>query len=124
MIIIFFFYYAVTTLTVQGHAGKLVFGELASSKTKTVCMVGRFHFYEGHALHQTAFPIRIFSLLGVRTLIVTNAAGGLNHEQFRVGDIMIMNDHINMLGMAGHNPLIGLNLERFGPVRLTCGIDQ
>jgi purine-nucleoside phosphorylase len=91
-----------------------VFGTLA--KTKTVCMVGRFHFYEGHPLYQTAYPIRIFHLLGVRILIVTNAAGSLHHSQLGVGNIMVMQDHINMPGMAGHNPLMGLNLDRFGPV--------
>ena len=100
--------------TVQGHAGKLVFGRL--NNIPAVCMVGRLHFYEGWALTQTTFPVRIMSLLGVQLLIVTNAAGSLNHVDHRVGDIMVIKDHINWPGMAGHNPLIGPNLEQFGPV--------
>ena len=98
---------------VPGHSGKLVFGLLNS--VNVVCMVGRFHFYEGHALAQTTYPIRIFSLLGVETLLVTNASGALNAEKFKNGDIMIIRDHISIPGMAGNNPLIGHNLDRFGP---------
>uniref|UniRef100_A0A3B3RBP3 Purine nucleoside phosphorylase n=1 Tax=Paramormyrops kingsleyae TaxID=1676925 RepID=A0A3B3RBP3_9TELE len=94
--------------TVQGHAGQLVFGELNGKQC--ICMKGRFHFYEGYSL---TFPVRVFCLLGVETLIVTNAAGGLNPE-FHVGDIMVIKDHINMLGFAGQNPLCGPNDERFG----------
>ncbi|ORX79027.1 inosine guanosine and [Basidiobolus meristosporus CBS 931.73] len=99
--------------TVAGHAGKLVFG-LISGKP-TVCMVGRFHFYEGHLLKLTVLPVRVMSLMGVETLFVTNAAGSLNHEKCKVGDIMIIEDHINIPGMAGNNPLIGANLSSFGP---------
>lgn len=81
----------------------------------TVCMVGRFHFYEGHSLQATTYPVRLFHLLGVKTLLVTNASGSLNHQRHRVGNVMIIKDHINLPGMAGLNPLIGPNLERFGP---------
>ncbi|KAK9709117.1 Purine nucleoside phosphorylase [Basidiobolus ranarum] len=99
--------------TVAGHAGKLVFGLLAGKPA--VCMVGRFHFYEGHVLKHTVLPIRVMKLLGVETLIVTNAAGSLNHTKCQIGDIMIIEDHINLPGMTGNNPLVGANLEAFGP---------
>ncbi|KAL7977637.1 hypothetical protein Chor_009586, partial [Crotalus horridus] len=95
--------------TVVGHAGKLVFGNL--SGTPTVVMQGRFHMYEGYPLWKVTFPVRIFHLIGVETLIVTNAAGGLN-PAFKVGDIMVIRDHINMPGFSGQNPLIGPNDER------------
>ncbi|KAJ3300843.1 hypothetical protein HK104_000037 [Borealophlyctis nickersoniae] len=98
--------------TVAGHAGKLVFGFL--SGRPTVCMVGRHHFYEGHALTRTILPIRIMHLLGAHSLILTNASGGLN-PSFNVGDIVVLSDHISMAGLAGINPLIGPNLESFGP---------
>ncbi|KAF9941423.1 hypothetical protein BGZ65_003425 [Modicella reniformis] len=101
------------TSTVQGHAGKLVFGLLGDNDVPTVCMVGRFHFYEGFALTQTTFPIRLMALLKVGTLIVTNAAGGLN-PAFKVGDVCIIEDHINLPGMTGNNPLIGPNMDDFG----------
>ncbi|XP_060112018.1 purine nucleoside phosphorylase [Heteronotia binoei] len=97
--------------TVVGHAGKLVFGNLSGKPT--VVMQGRFHMYEGYPLWKVTFPVRVFSLLGVETLIVTNAAGGLNPE-YKVGDIMVIQDHINMPGFAGVNPLVGPNDERFG----------
>ncbi|XP_055725050.1 purine nucleoside phosphorylase-like [Salvelinus fontinalis] len=101
--------------TVQGHAGRLVFGEL---KGKTcVCMQGRFHMYEGHSLCKVStitFPVRVFKLLGVETLIVTNAAGSLA-DSYQVGDIMIIKDHINFPGLAGLNPLNGPNDDKFGP---------
>ncbi|XP_077059545.1 purine nucleoside phosphorylase 4a isoform X1 [Siphateles boraxobius] len=97
--------------TVKGHAGKLVFGEL---KGKTcVCMQGRFHMYEGHSLSKVTFPVRVFKLLGVDTLIVTNAAGSLA-DSYSCGDIMIIRDHINFPGLAGLNPLNGPNDEKFG----------
>ena len=107
--------------TVQGHLGKLVFGVLGN--VKVVCMVGRFHYYEGHALHKTAYPIRLFRLLGVGTLIVTNAAGSLNHEKCRVGDIMLIRDHVNFLGLGGTHPLVGPNLDHFGPVSFSSRPD-
>ncbi|XP_078067307.1 purine nucleoside phosphorylase 6 isoform X2 [Mustelus asterias] len=105
--------------TVPGHAGKLVFGELRGKPC--ACMQGRFHFYEGYPINEVTFPIRVFHLMGIETLIVTNAAGGLNDE-FKVGDIMIINDHINLPGFAGLNPLRGSNEERFG-VRFPCMSD-
>jgi purine-nucleoside phosphorylase len=89
-----------------------VIGELAGV---TVCaMQGRFHFYEGYTMQQVTLPVRVMRRLGVQTLIVTNAAGGVN-PAFHVGDIMAIEDHINLVGMAGANPLIGPNLEEFGP---------
>lgn len=98
--------------TVAGHAGRLVIGELAGA---TVCaMQGRFHFYEGYSMQQVTLPVRVMRRLGVTTLIVTNAAGGVN-PGFRVGDIMAIEDHINLVGMAGASPLVGPNLEEFGP---------
>ena len=100
------------TSTVAGHAGRLVIGELAGV---TVCaMQGRFHFYEGYTMQQVTLPVRVMRRLGVQTLIVTNAAGGVN-PAFQVGDIMAIEDHINLVGMAGANPLSGPNLEEFGP---------
>ncbi|GIV80330.1 MAG: purine nucleoside phosphorylase [Litorilinea sp.] len=97
--------------TVAGHAGRLVLGKLAGMP---VCvMQGRFHYYEGYSLQQVTLPVRVMARLGVETLIITNAAGGLN-PAFAVGDLMLIEDHINFLGMAGHNPLRGPNLEAFG----------
>ncbi|XP_010183556.1 PREDICTED: purine nucleoside phosphorylase [Mesitornis unicolor] len=95
--------------TVAGHAGRLVFGELNGQPC--VCMQGRFHYYEGHSVSAVAFPIRVFFLLGVEILIVTNAAGGLN-PHFQVGDIMLIRDHISTFGLGGQNPLRGPNDER------------
>ncbi|KYO27511.1 purine nucleoside phosphorylase isoform B [Alligator mississippiensis] len=100
--------------TVPGHAGRLVFGDLSGKPC--VCMQGRFHVYEGYAISTVTFPIRVFFLLGVEILIVTNAAGGLN-QHFQVGDIMFIRDHINMLGFAGQNPLRGPNDKREEPVK-------
>lgn len=98
--------------TVAGHAGRLVIGELAGV---TVCvMQGRFHYYEGYSMQQVTLPVRAMKRLGIDTLIATNAAGGLNPE-FAVGDIMLIEDHINLVGMAGVNPLRGPNLDDFGP---------
>ena len=98
--------------TVAGHAGRLVIGELAGV---TVCaMQGRFHFYEGYTMQQVTLPVRVMQRLGVTTLIITNAAGGVN-PTFQMGDIMAIEDHINLVGMAGANPLIGPNLDEFGP---------
>ncbi|TSS72699.1 Purine nucleoside phosphorylase [Bagarius yarrelli] len=105
--------------TVSGHAGELVFGELKGKQC--VCMKGRFHFYEGYDTPTVTYPVCVFFLLGVEILIVTNAAGGIN-SNFRVGDIMIIKDHINIPGFAGQNPLCGLNDERFG-VRFPCMSD-
>ncbi|XP_077309750.1 purine nucleoside phosphorylase-like [Lithobates pipiens] len=105
--------------TVQGHAGRLVLGMLNGKPC--VCMQGRFHMYEGHSISAVAFPVRVFFLLGVHTLIVTNAAGGLNGG-YSVGDIMFIKDHINLPGLAGQNPLRGPNDDRFG-VRFPCMSD-
>ncbi|KAG8509761.1 Purine nucleoside phosphorylase, partial [Galemys pyrenaicus] len=97
--------------TVEGHAGRLVFGYLNGQAC--VMMQGRFHMYEGYSLKKVTFPVRVFKLLGVKLLIVTNAAGGLN-PKFEVGDIMLIRDHINLPGFCGQNPLRGPNEERFG----------
>ena len=95
--------------TVQGHTGKLIFGRM-SGKT-VVAMAGRFHFYEGYSSQEVIYPIRVMKLLGVETLLLSNAAGGCN-PSFNVGDIMIITDHISI---DVHNPLIGKNIEEFGP---------
>ncbi|CAN2389291.1 The purine nucleoside phosphorylases catalyze the phosphorolytic breakdown of the N-glycosidic bond in the beta- (deoxy)ribonucleoside molecules, partial [Pristimantis euphronides] len=105
--------------TVPGHAGRLVFGLLKGKRC--VCMQGRFHMYEGYSIFKVAFPVRVFSLLGVDTLIVTNAAGGLNSD-YSVGDIMLIKDHINIPGFCGQNPLRGPNEDGFG-VRFPCMSD-
>lgn len=98
--------------TVHGHSGQLVLGTLEGQPV--VCQQGRAHFYEGYSLQQITFPIRIMHLLGVEIIILTNAAGGLN-TTFQAGDVMLMNDHINFIGMVGHNPLIGPNDDSLGP---------
>jgi len=98
--------------TVKGHSGRLVLGQLAGHSVVT--MQGRTHFYEGYSLRQITFPIRVMRQLGVQTLIVTNAAGGLT-ATFTPGDLMLIADHINFVGMAGHNPLIGPNDPDLGP---------
>ena len=95
--------------TVESHKGKLIFGSLAGKQV--VAMQGRCHFYEGYTMKQITFPVRVMKLLGVQTLLISNAAGAL-HPQFRRGDIMLMTDHINLLG---DNPLIGPNDESLGP---------
>src|SRR5256714_10276977 len=95
--------------TVEGHAGRLVIGK--AGDVAIAAMQGRFHFYEGYSLEDVTFPIRVLKSLGVRTLILTNAAGSLNTE-FTPGSLMVISDHINLMGV---NPLIGANDERFGP---------
>lgn len=94
--------------TVEGHAGQLVFGDLEGKRV--VAMQGRFHFYEGYSMEQVTFPVRVLKLIGVETLIVTNAAGACN-ESFNPGDLMIITDHINFFGTS---PLIGKNASDFG----------
>ncbi|MEX2364902.1 MAG: purine-nucleoside phosphorylase, partial [Balneolaceae bacterium] len=95
--------------TVESHSGKLIFGKLGGKNV--VAMQGRFHYYEGYSMQQIAFPVRVAKSLGVQTLIVSNACGGLN-TNFCRGDIMLIKDHINFLG---DNPLIGPNDDELGP---------
>lgn len=94
--------------TVEGHSGKLIFGKLGGKNV--VAMKGRFHFYEGYSMDQVTFPVRVMKFLGVKTLFVSNASGGMNPE-FEIGELMIINDHINLLP----NPLIGTNINELGP---------
>ena len=98
-----------TVSTVQGHSGKLIFGTIAGKNI--IAMAGRFHFYEGYAAEDVVFPIRVMKFLGVETVFLSNAAGGVN-TSFKVGDLMIINDHISF---ATKNPLIGKNDDRLGP---------
>ncbi len=95
--------------TVEGHSGKLIFGELGGKKV--VAMAGRFHYYEGYSTQEVVFPIRVMKYLGIQTLLISNAAGGMQ-KGFKVGDLMIINDHISMLTV---NPLLGKNEDAFGP---------
>jgi purine-nucleoside phosphorylase len=90
--------------TVKGHAGQLVMGNLQG--TPVAAMRGRVHFYEGYSLREVTFPVRVMRRLGADVLIVTNAAGGLN-ETFSTGDLMVLTDHLNIMGMAGQSPLVG-----------------
>ena len=93
--------------TVEGHAGKLMSGKLG--ETQVLVMQGRFHFYEGYTMDEVMFPIRVMKFLGIKTLVVSNAAGGMNPD-FEIGDIMVINDHINLMP----NPLIGKHEPEFG----------
>lgn len=95
--------------TVEGHSGKLIFGNLGSKYV--VAMQGRFHYYEGYDMKQVTFPVRVFKAMGVETLFVSNASGGMNKE-FKVGDVMIITDHINLFP---ENPLRGKNYDELGP---------
>ncbi len=94
--------------TVKGHKGHLIFGTL--NGVKVVAMQGRFHFYEGYSMDEVVLPVRMFKLLGITCLFVSNASGGVNHD-FEVGDIMFITDHINLMP----NPLVGPNNSEFGP---------
>lgn len=94
--------------TVEGHKGRLIFGELGGKQV--VAMQGRFHYYEGYTMQQVTFPVRVMKLLGIKTLFVSNASGGIN-TSFRTGDLMIITDHINLMP----NPLIGKNMAELGP---------
>ena len=98
--------------TVEGHKGELCFGTLAGKPV--VIARGRVHYYEGYTLEQVTHYVRVLKVLGVETLILTNAAGGLN-KTYRAGDIMLISDHLNFVGMAGHNPLFGPNDTTLGP---------
>lgn len=94
--------------TVEGHAGRLIFGRLGGRQV--VAMQGRFHFYEGYTPQQVVFPVRVMKYLGIRHLFVSNASGGVN-PSFRTGDLMVITDHINLIP----NPLVGPNLDELGP---------
>jgi purine-nucleoside phosphorylase len=98
--------------SVEGHKGRLVLGKLDG--TPVMVMQGRVHFYEGYPIQQVVFPVRVMQIMGIETLIVTNAAGGLN-PSFRAGDLMLISDHINLMGMTGNNPLFGPNDPALGP---------
>ena len=95
--------------TVESHHGKLIFGTINSKNV--VAMQGRFHYYEGYSMKQITYPVRVMKFLGVKTLLVSNACGGMN-PVYKRGDIMLMNDHINLIG---DNPLIGKNEDDLGP---------
>lgn len=97
------------TSKVKGHKGRLIFGKCKGNKI--LCMQGRFHYYEGHPQKDVVLPIRVIGKLGIKNLILTNAAGGTNPD-FNVPSLMIINDHINF---SGYNPLIGDNIEELGP---------
>ncbi len=94
--------------TVEGHAGRLIFGTLGGKRV--VAMQGRFHYYEGYAPEQVVFPVRVMKMLGIESLFVSNASGGIN-SSFRVGDLMVITDHINLIP----NVLIGKNFSELGP---------
>src|SRR5436853_4389457 len=95
--------------TVEGHAGKLIIGTLGG--VDVVAMKGRFHYYEGYTMEEVTFPVRVFALMGIKTLVLTNAAGG-TAAHLGPGSLMVIIDHINMMGV---NPLRGPNDDRFGP---------
>lgn len=95
--------------TVEGHSGKLIFGYI--SEKPVIVMQGRFHYYEGYSMQQVVFPVRVMKYLGIATLLLSNASGGMN-PAFEIGDVMILNDHINLLP---DNPLMGKNIKEFGP---------
>ena len=94
--------------TVEGHTGRLIFGKLGGKQV--VAMQGRFHFYEGYSMGKVTFPVRVMKLLGIKNLIVSNASGGVNPD-YEIGDLMVINDHINLIP----NPLIGKNINELGP---------
>ena len=98
--------------TVPGHQGRLVIGSL--EQRAVMVMQGRAHFYEGYSISQIGLPVRVMQRLGVQILIVTNAAGAVNPD-YSPGDLMLITDHLNLIGMAGNSPLRGPNLDEFGP---------
>jgi purine-nucleoside phosphorylase len=95
--------------TVEGHKGQLIFGSLGGKKV--IAMQGRFHYYEGYNMKEVTFPVRVLKAMGIKTLFVSNASGGLN-PMYKVGDVMMINDHINMFG---DHPLMGPNINELGP---------
>ena len=98
--------------TVIGHSGRLVIGELEGQTV--LVMQGRVHFYEGYSMSQIGLPVRVMARMGLEAIFVTNAAGGVNPD-YTPGDLMILSDHVNLIGMSGNNPLRGPNLDAFGP---------
>src|SRR6056297_2441401 len=94
--------------TVEGHHGRLILGKLGGKNI--IAMQGRFHYYEGYSMQEVTFPVRVMKILGIKTLLVSNASGGVNPD-YEIGDLMILNDHINLLP----NPLLGKNLDELGP---------
>ena len=98
--------------SVEGHTGRLVVGQLEGRPVAV--LQGRVHYYEGRSMAEITLPVRVLQLLGVRILMVTNAAGGLN-PGFEPGDVMLISDHVNLVGLGGQNPLRGPNMEQFGP---------
>lgn len=100
------------TSTVQGHSGQLVAGQLEGQPV--LVMQGRAHYYEGYSMAQVGLPLRVMQRLGVHTVIITNAAGGVNPE-FSPGDVMLITDHLNLIGMSGLSPLRGPNIDELGP---------
>lgn len=98
--------------TVHGHSGRLVIGDLEGQPV--FVMQGRVHFYEGYSMSQITLPVRVMLRLGLEMMIVTNAAGGINPE-FEPGDVMLITDNLNFVGMAGANPLMGPNIDELGP---------
>lgn len=111
------------TPTVEGHHGRLVLGTLESQPV--LVMQGRVHYYEGYSMAQIGFPVRVMKRLGIDILIVTNAAGGVN-PNYEPGEVMLITDHLNLIGMAGLNPLRGPNLDEFGPrfPDMSCAYDR
>jgi purine-nucleoside phosphorylase len=98
--------------TVMGHTGQLVIGDLEGQPV--LAMQGRIHYYEGYSMQQVTLPVRVMQRLGIEIMIVTNAAGAI-HPDFVPGDLMLITDNLNLAGMSGLNPLIGPNLDEFGP---------
>lgn len=111
------------TSTVEGHHGRLVIGDL--ERQPVLVMQGRVHYYEGYSMGQIGFPVRVMKRLGVDVLMVTNAAGAVN-PAYEPGDLMLITDHLNLIGMAGLNPLRGPNLDEFGPrfPDMSCAYDR
>ena len=98
--------------TVHGHAGRLVIGELEGQPV--MVMQGRTHFYEGYSMSQITLPVRVMQRMGLEMMFVTNAAGGVNPD-FVPGDVMLITDNLNLVGMTGSNPLMGPNIDELGP---------